>query len=277
LSEQHTDYFPERERSNYFPHAEVIPRDIFLKEFKEDYQPGQHLTSIGPTQRGKSRLNKELLKRVISPDLKLIALVGKPPHRERTWNDDAADELNLHITETWPPSLPGKVTNLFNGKGREKNNNGWLVRPVHTMTDLVADDDNMRRHFRAAILHAYGSVKEQFITLVDEAHHVQVDLGLKHEIDAPLMRGAPDNGVWQSLQRGRFVTYQTYCAPEHVLVFKDNNRDNQQRYSEIGGVDAQYMTHLVKNLRTERVPSGGTISQAVYFRRASDDVRIVDT
>lgn len=271
------DWFPSRERDRDFPRAEVISRAEFLEEFKHDYKPGQHLTTIGPTQRGKSRLTKEMAKRVISPELKLIALVGKPPNRERTWNEDAADELNLHMTETWPPTLPSAVTQLLKGKGRQKNNNGWLLRPAHTMTDLTADDLNMYTHFRSAILEAYGSVKQQYITLIDEAHHVQVDLKLKHEIDAPLMRGAPDNGVWQSLQRGRFVSYQTYCAPEHVLVFKDKNRDNQQRYSEIGGVDSQYMTHLVNNLRTERVPSGGTISQAAYFRRASDDVRIVDT
>ena len=68
----------------------VISRKEFLQEFKHDYHDGQHATGIGPTQRGKSRLFREMLKRVISPDRKAIVLVGKPPGRERTWDDDAA-------------------------------------------------------------------------------------------------------------------------------------------------------------------------------------------
>lgn len=271
------DYFPDRGRQQSFPRAEVISRAEHLQEFKKDYSPGQHVTFIGPTQRGKSRLSKEMLKQVISEVLKLIALAGKPPGRERTWDEKAADELGLHVTEQWPPAVLTNLENMRRGRGTARHNNGWLLRPHHTMSDLDADNAELYRQFRAAILHAYGSTKQQFITLVDEAHHVQVDLNLKKEIDAPLMRGAPDNGVWQSLQRGRFVSYQTYCAPEHVLIFKDKNRDNQQRYGEIGGVDTAHMVHIVKNLRTERVPSGGTISQAAYFRRVSDDIRIVDT
>ena len=115
------------------------------------------------------------------------------------------------------------------------------------------------------------------LLFVDEAHHVQVDLKLKRECEAPLMRGAPDNGIWHNLQRGRWVSQLLYDAPEHILFFRDDDKGNQQRYSEIGGVDTQYLQHLIRNLKTRRVQSGGTISQAVYFRRASNDVRIVDT
>lgn len=265
-----TDYFPAREErlQRAWPVAREISRSDFLTEFAHDYGDGQHVTVIGPTQRGKSRLTREMAKRVISPARKVIVLLGKPPHRERTWDKDAAKSLNLRVTETWPPRWPDP---------RDRNRNGWLLRPHHTMKDLAADDAEMVKHFRAAILHAYGSHKQKHITLIDEAHHVQVDLKLKRECEAPLMRGAPDNGIWHNLQRGRWVSQLLYDAPEHILIFKDDDKANQQRYSEIGGVDSQYLSHLVRNLKTRRVASGGTISQAVYFRRASNDVRIVDT
>ena len=270
------DYFPSRQTALY-RQPEVISRREHLEEFGKDYSSGQHATFIGPTQRGKSRLMKEMLGEVISDELKAIVLMGKPPGRERTWNVDAAEALGLHVTSEWPPSSLTHLENMRKGRGRPKNNNGWLLIPDQGLTDVDADDANLYRHFKAALLHAYGSTKQQYITVVDEAHQVQVDLKLKKNVDAPLMRGAPDNAVWQSLQRGAWVSMQTYAAPEHVFIFKDKNRDNQQRYGEIGGVDTAEMVQIVRNLKTHRVPSVGTISQAAYFRRADDEIRIVDT
>jgi energy-coupling factor transporter ATP-binding protein EcfA2 len=263
------DYYPSRERT--YPQPEIIPRKTFLKEFKSDYKDGQHLTTIGPSQRGKSRLTKEALKGIISPARKVIVLAGKPPHRERTWDNATADELNLRVTEEWPPKIG------ITRDGRDRNRNGFLVRPHQTMDDLDWDEANLIKQFRAAILHAYGSVKQKYITLVDEGYHVHVDLKLRKHAEAPLMRGAPDNAMWTNIQRSRFVSMYCYDSAEHVLMFRDDDRANQQRLSEIGGVDVKHLIHIVKNLRTERVPSGGTISQAAYFRRASNDVRIVDT
>ena len=270
------DYFPDR-RTVAYRRPDVISRREHLEEFGRDYSSGQHATFIGPTQRGKSRLMKEMLARVISEDLKAIVLMGKPPGRERTWNEEAAEQLGLHVTSEWPPSGLTHLENMRKGRGRPKNNKGWLLIPDQFLRDVDEDDANLYRHFKAALMHAYASTKQQYITVVDEAHQVQVDLKLKKQVDAPLMRGAPDNAVWQSLQRGAWVSMQTYAAPEHVFVFKDKNRDNPQRYGEIGGVDTAEMVQIVRGLKTKRVPTGGTISQAAYFRRADDEIRIVDT
>jgi hypothetical protein len=271
-----TDYFPARETE--FPRAEVIGRKDFVDQFARDYKSGQHLTAIGPTQRGKSRLTRELTQRVISPSRRLMVLLGKPPGRERTWDDKAARSLNLHITSTFPPDpMDWRPWWERIRYGRDSKRNGYLLRPHHTMTDLDADDAEMYRQFKAGIAHAYKSTKLQWIILVDEAHHVQVDLKLKKQCEAPLMRGAPDCAIWHNLQRGRNVSMLCYDAPEHILIFRDDDKGNQQRYSEIGGVDSRYLSHLTRNLKTRRVPSGGTISQAIYFRRADNSVRIVDT
>lgn len=270
-------YFPDREREKTFTMPEVISRKEYLDQFAKDYGSGQHLTGIGPTQRGKSRLVKESLKRVVSPDLKAIVLMGKPRGRERTWSVEGAEECGLHVTHKWPPDNLTHLENMRKGRGRPKNANGWLLAPTEKPGDVDNEDAALYDSFRAAINHAYQSVKQQYILVVDEAHQVQVDLKLKKYIDQPLMRGAPDCSVWQTLQRGAWVSMQTYAAPEHVIIFKDKNRDNQQRYGEIGGVDTAEMVQIVRRLKTQRVPSGGTISQAAYFRRADDEIRIVDT
>jgi hypothetical protein len=244
----------------------VIPRQEFIQEFRKDYKSGQHLTAIGPTQRGKSRLGKELLKAVISPERKAIVLVGKPPGRERTWNDDAAKELNLRIIEMYPPH--------FNPK--DKNRNGFLLRPRHSLRDPEADDANLQVQFRAAIIGQYSKTGKGTITVVDEGHQVQVDLKLKKICEAPLMRGAPDNAMWTFVQRGRYVSYLCYDAPEHILIFRDDDRSNQQRYSEISGVDAREVSEITRKLETRRVDTGGTISQCLYIRRSGAEMMIVD-
>lgn len=273
------DYFPGRQREKSVPMPELISRKDHLCQFRKDYNDGQHVTLIGPTQRGKSRLGKELLKQVISPARKALILVGKPPGRERTWDDDAAKELNLHITETWPVQQHVKATHFFRGRGLSKDNNGWILRPRQLMEDVEEDERNLREQFSSGIMSNYrkASAKAKRITVVDEGHQVQVDLGLKKQCEAPLMRGAPDNAMWTFVQRGRFVSYLSYDAPEHVYIFRDDDRSNQQRYSEIGGVDSQYLSHVVRKLEMMRVPSGGTISQSLYFRRAGNTLHIVDT
>jgi len=244
----------------------VISRKDFIKEFKSDYKSGQHLTAIGPTQRGKSRLTKEMLKAVISPDRKAIVLIGKPPGRERTWDDDAAKELNLRIIENYPPTF----------SPRDRKRNGFLLRPRHSLKDPEADEVNLQVQFRAAIVGNYSRTGKGTITVVDEGHQVQVDLALKKICEAPLMRGAPDNAMWTLVQRGRFVSYLCYDAPEHILIFRDDDRSNQQRYSEISGVDAREVSEITRGLKTQRVTTGGTISQCLYIRRSGAEMMIVD-
>lgn len=262
---------PDSKRADY-PMPDVISRDDFLQKFKEDYGDGQHLTAMGPTQRGKSHLIKSMLNEVISPDRKMTVLIGKPPGRERTWDDEAAQKLNLRIVRTW------KEANVKpkNWK-RDKDRNGFMLRPDQSLTDIEADERHLATEFRKAILGNYSDTKHKTITVVDEGHHVQVDFGLKKVCEAPLMRGAPDNSMWTLLQRSRFVSYLCYDAPEHIIIFRDDDRANQQRYSEIGGIDSRHLSSIVRRLRTERVPSGGTISQALYFRRSGSELHIIDT
>jgi hypothetical protein len=263
-------FFPDRPVSVRMP--ELLSRQDFYDKFSEDYGDGQHLTELGPTQRGKSRMGKELLKRVISPERKMLVLCGKPPGRERTWDKDAADDLNLIHLEQWPP-------NPYQ-KWRGRDHNGWLLQPKLKLQDPTEDEEILQRNFRPAIMANHRS-NAKTITVVDEGYQVHVDLKLKKHCEASLMRGAPDDSVWTFVQRGRYVSYLCYDAPEHVLIFRDDDRANQQRYSEIGGVDSRYLSAIVTNLRTERVKSGptstATISQAVYFRRSGSEIYIIDT
>ena len=253
----------------------VVPRREFLRTFGREYKKRpRHLTMLGPTQRGKSRLCVGLLNAVISPDLRALVLVGKPPGRERTWSDETAKKLRLRIIETWPPGY----------SFRDRSGNGWMLRPKHGMTDPNADDANLHNQFGKGIHGAYATkpkrkpygVSGKIITVVDEGHQVQHDLRLKKDCEAPLMRGLPDNAMWTLVQRGRNISYLCYDAPEDVFIFFDPDRSNQQRYAEIGGIDTAEVIEISKSLKVRKVESGGTISQALYIPR-SGAMCIVDT
>jgi len=244
-------------------HVDVISRKDLLREM--DYGPGQHLTMIGPTQRGKTTLCIYILNGVATPDHKALILAGKPPHRDPVMNE-AAKHLNMRVVEEWPP-----VPSI-----KDRKRNGYVLRPRQTMKNLDADDANVREQFRKGIMSNYRSTKP-VITVVDEAHHVQYDMKLKRECEAPLMRGAPHNAEWSLIQRGRFVSYHCYGAPEHLFIFYDPDRDNRKRYSDIGGVDPEYLERITEGLRLEKGKNGNTISECVYIRRSGPQIMIVDT
>jgi hypothetical protein len=264
------EYFPARPLAIRMP--PVLSRDDHLDKFAEEYADGQHLTELGPTQRGKSKLGKDSLRRVISPERKMTVLCGKPTGRERTWDKQAAEELDLIHLEQWPPTAWQRY------RGRDKN--GWLLQPKLTMRDPDEDEAILQRNFKAALISNHRSRKKT-ITVVDEGYQTHVDLKLKKFCEMSLMRGAPDDSEWTFVQRSRYVSMLCYDAPEWVIIFRDDDKSNQERLSEIGGVDSRYLKSIMPKLRMERVKSGptstATISQAVCFRRSGSEIYIIDT
>lgn len=243
----------------------TVDRESFVRKFGEDYRNGQHVTMLGPTQRGKTYMCVQLLgSGAANPQRKCIILAGKPPKRDATMAG-SAKKLNLRIVEEWPP--------LYTPRDRKRN--GYVLRPRQTLDDLDADEANLKRQFGKALKSAYASGKP-VIMVVDEAHMVQNDLKLKKEYEASLMRGAPVVAQWSLIQRGRYMSYHAYAAPEHIFIFYDPDLSNRQRYSEIGGVDPRQMADIVSKLKTETEPkSGMTISQCLYYRRSDPDNLII--
>jgi hypothetical protein len=250
--------------------VDVVPRKEFLRQFGKDYRAGQHVTMLGPTQRGKTTLCLQLLKHVIKPELQCVILAGKPPGRDGTMGK-APEYLNLTTVEEWPPTTYEKLIT------RVQKKNGYLLRPHQTLKDLAKDNANLATQYQRAMLDCYAAPPDKpVIIVIDEAHHVQNDLKLKDEYEAPLMRGAPVDAEWSLIQRGRYMSYLAYDAPEHLFIFYDPDTSNVKRYSEIGGIDPRRVQFLVENLRTHEIKTGQTISEALYIRRAGPRLSIVD-
>lgn len=249
--------------------AERIPRREFVAAFGQDYVPGQHVSLFGPTGRGKSRLCFQLLGEVIAPDHQVYSLHGKIKGRDPVVMS-VAKRYHLRMV----PRLPSRARQRVDEK---RKFNGYLIVPLDKPSDPQEEYKLLRESFGEAISQNYRTTDRNTITHVNEAHQTQQELKLREQIEAPLMRGGPDNAVWQEAQRGRYLTYHTYSAPEHIFVFLDPDSDNRKRYSDFGVMDPRELYFLSSNLRTQRVADGRTISECLYIRRGSGDVYVVGT
>ena len=259
-----------RDRSQSYGRIEVISRKDFTREFGREYGSGQHVTALGPTGKGKTVLSKQLLKATIGPKRKALVLHGKIKNKDHVVQEMEKD-LNMRTVAKWPPDR----------EWGDRKRNGFILVPLtHAAGSVEEENQILATEFRKGIHDNYANTKSDTITLVDESHQAQETLGLKKDLEGPLMRGAPHNAEWNNVQRGRYVSYHCYDAPEHLFVFYDPDQSNRQRYSEIGGVDPHYLMAITEGLKTYTVKRGktgkATISECLYIRRSGPQLMIVD-
>jgi hypothetical protein len=258
-----------RDRTSEYGAIDVVPRKEFTRDFGKEYSSGQHYTALGPTQRGKSTLTKQLLVVCANPDRQAVVLHGKIKGRDPVI-PEMSKELNMRVISEWPPDWNWK----------DKKSRGHILVPLTKPTEDTASENLLlHKQFKGAIHSNYQSVKKHKIILVDESHQAQETLKLKKDLEGPLMRGAPQCAEWNNIQRGRFVSYHCYDAPEHIIIFYDPDISNQKRYSEIGGVDPQYIRNVTKGLQRKTIKTKGgskaTISEALYIKRGGPELMIV--
>lgn len=248
----------------------VIPREDFVQDFAENYTPS-HVTFIGPTRRGKTTLCFQLLEAVLSRHKKwrVVVLHGKIKGRDKTISD-WAKKSNYRIVSSWPPP-PRMLPRHFKSRG-------YIHRPLKKKMAAKDEEKLLQQEFGQSIRANYHYTgKEVRITLVDERAQADKDLRLTTDLDAPLQRGLPHNPEWNNIQRGAWVSYHCYDAPEHMFIFHDDHESNRKRYSEFGCADPEVIFRLVSKLETRKSDDGGTISQCLYMRRSDRFMCIVDT
>lgn len=81
----------------------VVSRKEHIREFGRTYQPGQHLTALGPSGRGKTRLVGQLLTVTISPKFQSVLVHGKIKGRDKTI-EALSKDAHMPITPVFPAS-----------------------------------------------------------------------------------------------------------------------------------------------------------------------------
>lgn len=219
-----------------------IPRQEFLEDYW-NYQPGQHVSLIAPTQNGKTTFAQQLLDHTDTEwcSVPPVVLVAKPkdPVVAR-WIEQAEFK---EIGE-WPPHrLPFRQAPP-----------GYGLWPRHLRdVDNRVNAEHLRGRFQPAIRELFW--KGNTILVADEVYYLCVELGLSDDLTRHWTQGAGmGSGLWTATQKpsgtqGNSVPSFMYNSPTHTFLGRDPDKRNRDRFGEIGGVDPKMVGVTVMNLR----------------------------
>lgn len=215
------------------PRPITFTREEFLRE-RWDYEPGEHVTFIGPTGSGKTYLAYQLLETTTSPELPGVVLVLKP-------EDDTVEEwtkrLEYKTVRNWPPPPRMPFT---------KHPSGFVVWPRHTF-DPTVDDPAHHAVFRRTILDNYK--RGNRVIFADELYGLVAELNLKRELITVWSRGrSMGAGLWGATQKPTHVPLWAYNQADHLFLYNEPDKDGRDRFREIGGFDSKIVSDTVMTL-----------------------------
>ena len=212
--------------------VQVFTRQEFIDSGRWRYEPGEHVSVLGPTGWGKTHLMQGLLERTATPELPGIALVMKP--RDRTVSD-WAKVAGWRTVRTWPPSWT-----------MGQNPPGWVLWPRFTF-DPHKDRPAHHVIFRRAILDSFK--KGNRIVFGDEVFGLSALLGLGDELTTMWAQGrSMGAGLWGATQRPSHVPLWMYSQAHHLFLGNDPDERARDRFKEIGGVDPKLLKAVVSEL-----------------------------
>jgi hypothetical protein len=218
-----------------------INREDFLDDYWPAlYKPGQHVLTLGPTQRaGKTHLNFQLMNAATN-SVRKVTLCMKP--KDPTVGD-WTKQLGFKEVADWPPvKYPW-----------QSEPNGYTVWPKHTFNPET-DEKHLHDVFRKTILDCYAHGSS--LLNLDEIYGLCVELGLQKEIIAVLTRGGGMGcGAYVCSQRPSGTAQGSIpgpilSQPYHVFLSNESDARQRQRYGEIsGGFDPDFINATTLNLR----------------------------
>lgn len=236
----------------------MMNRDEFFADYW-DYRPGEHVSLIYPTRRGKSHLAYQLLDHAMrqNPDLNVVSLMPKPSDpATQMW----AEKLELKEVSDWPPKK-----NFW-----EKKPRGYVLWPKH-YPNMTAEEDReqVADKLRKVLHQQYW--KGDSITFADDVHLLAVLMKLNPELEQYWTAGGSNNaGLFSANQKpsgtqsGGSVSSFSYNAPSHLFLGRDTDHRNIRRFGEIGGVEPEHVEDIVRHLELRHI-DGNSISDVLYI------------
>lgn len=236
------DELPEVER---FDRREFITNRFY-------YEPGEHVSFIGPTGSGKTTFAYQLLNEVSSEKLQGIVLVMKPRDKTATdWNKT----LGYKIVRNWPPPL---------SPWEPRKPRGYTLWPKFTF-DPRKDNDTQAEIFERCLMDSYK--KGNRIVFGDEAYSLAQELDLETEMVTLWSKGRSMGcGFWAATQKPTHVPLWMYSQAQHLFLHNDPDERARKRFDEIGGVDPKLVRTVVGKLQKH---------EWLYIKRDGPEMAIV--
>lgn len=239
-------------------------RDEFLAE-RFDYQPGEHVSLIEPTQGGKTHTVYQMADVAMNqnPGLRFVSLMPKS-RDAATWK--WAERLDLKVVDNWPPPKT-----WFGEKPR-----GYILWPKHLKgAPKAVNRAHLAGIFRNCLNDQYE--KGDSITLVDDIYVIAVLMELNMDCEEFWVAGSSAGaGLWDTLQKpsgtvgGGHVSTFVYNAPTHLMLGYDPVEQNRKRFSDIGGVDPKLVSGIVEGLPRHRIQTAEgvkNVSEKLYIHK----------
>lgn len=236
-----------------------LSRDEFFGDYW-DYRPGEHVSFIYPTRRGKTHLAYQCLDHAMrqNPELTTVSLMPKP-------NDPAtrqfAEKLQLKEVPDWPPRRKW---------WHKEDQRGYVLWPRHNASvDAAEDREQVAAIMKKCLSHQYWTGSS--ITFADDIHVMAVLMRLNPELEQFWTAGGSSGaGLWSANQKpsgtqhSGSVSSFSYNAPSHLFLGRDTDRRNVKRFGEIGGVDPERVESLVSSLKLHKI-DGNSVSEVLYI------------
>jgi len=212
--------------------VQVVSRKEFLAEMW-DYEPGDHVMIIGPTQSaGKTTLLFDLLEATDTSWCKVppTMLVAKP--RDKVV-ERGIQRLGWQETQQWPPRKPWQFWKPLPP--------GYAFWPPHMRgVDPAVNAKHLAGHFTKAVDDLFW--EDRTILVADELYYLMLAHDMRGHVDRHLTQGmGMESGLWSGTQKPSGTQQAAfsgfvYNSAVHTFLGRDPVESNQRKFDDIGGV-----------------------------------------
>jgi hypothetical protein len=230
-----------------------VPWEDFFPRWR--WNPGEHVTVIGPTGTGKTTVMRALLPRRL--DAGGATCVVGTKTRDRTLTDWQKSQ-GLTRVDSWPPRWPGRWWD-------RPRDDAWTRRvmlwpELHTPSDVYGMADVIRD----ALSQMFTA--GNWCIVADELWYWCAELGLEHELKTWWSQGRSAGlTVMGSTQRPVDIPLLAYNSATHLFLFADNDERNLARVSGLGGLPTAEVKRIISKLPMHEVLYVNTRLR-LYFR-----------
>jgi len=247
---------------------EVVEYDRpFFFERVWDYNPGERVSILGPSNAGKGVLSFGLLEATVTPRILPVVFVTKGRDETvETWGKG----LGYKRIKNWPPRM-----NPFESRPPA----GYLLWPDEDENDYQNTLRIQRAVFVRALNDIYNFHKRQkgkpkdrqldgMIAVMDELSEVSDEMNLDDQVERFYRRGrSMDAGMWGESQLPIGLPGVVYSSADHVFLAYMPDERYRKRFAEIGGgIDSKLIEET-----TLRLPQFWWL----YLRRADRTMCII--
>lgn len=202
--------------------APRVPFDVFMRR-ELQWNQGEHFALIGPTGQGKTTMQIALLP--VHPYVTVFATKPKDPTM------DALIRTGYMRIPYWRKLQPDTVPRRVLWPDASELNSTETQREVFS--------DALERIYREG----------GWTVAVDELWYFTAVLGLDHAIRVFLLQGRSLGiSLLSATQRPARVPVEVYDQSTHLMFWRDNDRRNLDRISEINARDAALVRTIVQSL-----------------------------